>query len=121
MKTTTAFALVAACFLMVSLAASAHGARFFGLGDLPGGTFNSWANGVSADGSVVVGISESGSGGEAFRWTSGEGMVGLGYLSFLPFGKNSFARGVSADGSVIVGDSSGQAFRWTSEDGMVGL
>ena len=38
---------------------------------------------------------------EAFRWTSGGGMVGLGDL---PGGSSaSFATGVSADGSVIVG------------------
>ena len=33
-------------------------AIFFGLGDLPGGVFQSTASGVSADGSVVVGTSE---------------------------------------------------------------
>jgi len=40
-----------------------------GLGDLPGGGFESRANGVSPDGSVVVGFSVSANGGEAFRWT----------------------------------------------------
>ena len=50
---------------------------FQGLGDLPGGLFNSQAYDVSADGSVVVGQGNSASGGEAFRWTSA-GMVGLG-------------------------------------------
>ena len=51
-----------------------------GLGDLPGGTFISPAHGVSSDGSVVVGFSNSALGQEAFRWTSGGGMVGLGDL-----------------------------------------
>lgn len=50
---------------------------FQGLGDLPGGNIFSQAAGVSADGSVVVGQSNSASGGEAFRWTAGGGMVGL--------------------------------------------
>ena len=40
----------------------------------------SYGFGVSADGSVVVGQSSSASGIEAFRWTSGGGMVGLGDL-----------------------------------------
>ena len=60
---------------------------------------------------------------EAFRWTSGGGMVGLGELA----GGESFsdATGVSADGATIVGDSASasgrEAFRWTSGGGMVGL
>ena len=51
-----------------------------GLGDLPGGLFYSDASGVSADGSVVVGVSEGANGREAFRWTQATGMVGLGVL-----------------------------------------
>ena len=95
-----------------------------GLGDLPGGSVYSSANRVSADGSVIVGGSDSSSGYEVFHWTSGGGMVGLGYL---PGGSVSEAYGVSADGSVIVGlgtvGESGleEAFRWTSGGGMVGL
>jgi len=48
------------------------------LGDLPGGTDRSLAYGVSADGSVIVGVGNSTSGNEAFRWTASTGMVGLG-------------------------------------------
>jgi probable HAF family extracellular repeat protein len=91
-----------------------------GLGDLPGGTFDSQARGVSANGSVVVGQSNSASGREAFRWTSAGGMVGLGDLpggSF--FGR---ANGVSADGSVVVGLGSSavgsEAFVWDATNGM---
>jgi probable HAF family extracellular repeat protein len=96
------------------------------LGDLPGGSFFSVANGISADGSVVVGQSTSASGDEAFRWTSSGGMVGLGFLpGSVPGDSFSQALGVSADGSVIVGEStmaSGrEAFRWTSGGGMVSL
>jgi probable HAF family extracellular repeat protein len=98
-------------------------ATFQGLGDLAGGTFFSSAFGASADGSVVVGVSSSTSGSQAFRWTSGTGMVGLGDLPGGTF--DSVANGVSADGSVVVGNgrsTSGQeAFRWTSGTGMVGL
>jgi probable HAF family extracellular repeat protein len=91
------------------------------LGDLPGGDTYSAADGVSADGSTVVGFGVSANGGEAFRWTASGGMIGLGRLG--GFG-GSRARAASADGSVIVGVSDeatgGEAFRWTI-DGMVGL
>ncbi|MFN0198646.1 MAG: PEP-CTERM sorting domain-containing protein [Planctomycetaceae bacterium] len=94
---------------------------FIPLGDLPGafGTtdFYSVAHGVSNDGSTVVGMSASGNGQEAFRWTTSLGMVGLG---FLPTTGSSYASDVSADGSVIVGQSGSEAFRWTS-GGMTGL
>src|SRR5436305_614399 len=59
------------------------GASFRGLGDLPGGRFESFPAGISADGKVVVGqgVSEAaGAYSEAFRWTLETGMVGLGDL-----------------------------------------
>ena len=91
-----------------------------GLGDLSGGSFGSFAEGISADGSVVVGRSVSASGGEAFMWTSGGGMIGLGDLSGGSF--SSQATDVSADGSVVVGDgtlaSGAEAFVWDSTNGM---
>ncbi|MCP4247568.1 MAG: HAF repeat/PEP-CTERM domain-containing protein, partial [bacterium] len=101
-------------------------ASFQGLGDLPGGSVFSLAQGVSADGSVVAGISESSTstpGWEAFRWSVCDGMGGLGYLPGSIF--NSSANGISADGSTIVGVSDSasgpEAFRWTAAGGMVGL
>jgi probable HAF family extracellular repeat protein len=102
-------------FTFVVVTASARADEFLGLGILPGGTF-SQALGISADGLVVVGLSTSTAGpnGEAFRWTSGTGMVGLG---FLPGYTNSSALAASTDGSVVVGDVAGfgsnQAFIWT--------
>jgi len=97
---------------------------FQGLGDLPGGIYSSRAHAVSADGSVVVGYSLSSSGYEAFRWTSGTGIVGLGDLEGGWF--HSMANGISADGSVIVGggvsdSGDSEAFRWTAATGMQGL
>ena len=53
---------------------------FQGLGDFTGGIFNSQANGISADGSVVAGGSNSASGFEAFVWSNVFGLVGLGDL-----------------------------------------
>jgi probable HAF family extracellular repeat protein len=82
-----------------------------GLGFLPGDR-NSYAQGVNADGSVVVGQGVT----QAFRWTATNGMVGLG---FLPGGSISTALDVSADGKVVVGWGSDavtgqvQAIRWT--------
>jgi probable HAF family extracellular repeat protein len=82
------------------------------------------AYGVSADGSVVVGVSVV----RAFRWTASNGMQDLGTL---PGGTRSEAYGVSANGAVVVGWSSyydydsgryyEYAFRWTASDGMQNL
>jgi len=100
-----------------------------GLGTLnPASNALSIANGVSGDGSVVVGGTSALENGtpvdNAFRWTAAGGMVPLGDL---PGGQaSSVANGVSRDGNVIVGSSiiNGQvdhAFRWTSASGMVDL
>ena len=91
-----------------------------GLGALPGGD-ESWARGISADGSVVVGRGPSTLWVEAFRWENGT-MTGLGSLTD---GEWSEGYDVSADGKVVVGKSDSalgqEAFRWTEAEGMVGL
>ena len=98
------------------LLAAAQGAAqpLTDLGTLPGGTYAD-AKAVSADGSVIVGFSDSPAGNRAFRWTS----AGMSSLGTLPGHNSSQALGVSADGSVIVGSSQDsnwntRAFRWTS-------
>jgi len=77
------------------------------LGDLAGGSYQSLAWGVSADGRVVVGESSSAQAGlldvEAFRWTAATGMVGLGDLPGGNF--ISMAYAANADGSLVVGAS----------------
>jgi probable HAF family extracellular repeat protein len=104
------------------------------LGDLPGGSFESKAFGVSDDGSVVVGHSISGSTSsgdsrfEAFRWTAGSDLEGLGVLGEACVQEFCFASSravaVSADGEVIAGDTntslnaSGIAMRWSEAGGM---
>ncbi|QDV89460.1 hypothetical protein RAS2_05280 [Phycisphaerae bacterium RAS2] len=89
------------------------------LGDLPGGAFMSRATAVSADGTTVVGYSEStaldpNGGHEAFRWKDGQ-MIGLGG-TFPGSGRFSRATGVNGDGSIVLGDtrffSLDQPFRW---------
>jgi probable HAF family extracellular repeat protein len=99
---------------------------FTPLGDLPGGSFLSQAIGVSGNGQVAFGHSWSTAAGyEAFRWTSGNGMVGLGNFSSGPqTGYESRPYASSFDGSVLVGSgstTSERAFRWTSATGMVDL
>jgi probable HAF family extracellular repeat protein len=119
----TAFSVLSFMLFAAGVAPSAPAASFQGLGDLPGGTFGSWAYSVSVDGKVVVGNSRSTNGTEAFRWTVDTGMVGLGDLPGGVF--YSEATGVSADGTVVVGRGSSsfgaEAFRWTQATGMVGL
>lgn len=74
---------------------------FTRIGDLPGGVFDSQAQGISADGSTVVGFSASASGTEAFVYRNGV----LATLSDLAGGTvSSAAYAVNADGTVVVGD-----------------
>ena len=86
------------------------------LGVLPDGRY-SYANAVSADGSVVVGTAfydgydpfgEYYYYERAFRWTVDGGMQDLGALG----GDESVASGVSADGAVVVGGAYNAAGRW---------
>ncbi len=114
--------------LIALISLSAGAAEFIPLGDLTGGSVYSRAFDVSANGTVVVGISDSDTGTEAFRWTAAEGMVGMGDLdSEAGLSSLSYSNGVSADGAVIVGfgTNSGhndrEAFRWTINSGMSGL
>jgi uncharacterized membrane protein len=86
----------------------------------------SFATDVSADGSMIVGVGTTdytcgGSdycGEEAFRWTSGGGLEGLGDF---PGGFPSSASAVSGDGSTIVGSSEevhDDVFIWDAGNGM---
>ena len=81
-----------------------------GLGYLPGGSLDSQASGVSADGSVVVGDRRSASSFlAAFLWTSGTGMQNLrdlliaGGVTSVTNWRLASATGVSADGHTFVG------------------
>lgn len=91
----------------------------------PGGNIDGSANGISADGSVVVGWSRVFPGvDQAYRWTSDNGMISLGVLPGGLPGSNAF--GASSDGSVIVGqataaDGASEPMRWTEDRGMMSL
>jgi|GEM_PF-937609 len=120
-------AITFAIMLLLPATHFAQNASFQGLGQITGQY--SEAQGVSYDGSVVVGVSTSTYNGgdvyEAFRWTETEGMQGIGTITENNF--FSWATGVSADGSVIVGYSRSEiasvweAFRWTEAEGMMAL
>lgn len=110
---------------VIALAKSSTAAypSFQGLGFLPNSR-SCYGWDISADGLVIVGHCITDANVEAFRWTEGAGMVGLGQISGESSG--SGALGVSADGTVIVGradKASGEyeAFRWTQAGGLVGL
>lgn len=88
------------------------GQNYQDLGTLGGNS--SLANGLSSDGSVVVGQADNASGTlRAFRWTAGAGMQDLG--SLRPGGM-SWANAVDGAGTVVVGGAlaggSIHAFRW---------
>ncbi|GMV26880.1 MAG: hypothetical protein AMXMBFR58_29110 [Phycisphaerae bacterium] len=83
-----------------------NGASFRGLGDLPGGSFQSDALAVSRNGRAVAGWGRSES-RRPFRWTHSGGMVDL--SSSLPLGFGE-ADAMSDDGGVVVG-------KWTVADG----
>jgi probable HAF family extracellular repeat protein len=82
------------------------------------------ANGVSADGTLIVGLGSLNSIIEAWRWTEASGFDGLGTLPGAPRNFTQ-AFGVSPDGRVIVGNGSSpngtEAFRWTEAGGFEGL
>jgi probable HAF family extracellular repeat protein len=123
------FKALTSAWVLALLATVAWSQSLTWLGTLPYGDW-SWAYGVSADGAVVVGVSNYlGGYGSAFRWTASGGMQDLG----TPGGRVSYAYGVSADGAVVVGtaivdyyDDWGfynypRAFRWTVDGGMQDL
>jgi len=109
--------LIGTAIPCLALTASAA-PSFTGIG-IPEGAVESVAEGVSADGSTVVGSVNHGAfegDDEAMRWTRATGIQLLGFLGGATTGQSE-ARAASADGSVIVGASSGldpdpQAFRW---------
>src|SRR5688572_8758388 len=99
-----------------ALAAPQSWAGIEDLGTLGGN--NAAARGVSADGQVIVGWSETTSAAvpRACIWR-----LGVGMLELATFPGESIAYDVSADGSVVVGwtfSSASHAFRWTSATGV---
>ncbi len=93
------------CSVLLSTSAAqalaGDGAFFTGIGRLPASAPYSAAVNVSGDGRVVTGISHTGPGDEAIRWTLEEGMSILPDLPGGPIASASHA--LSYDGGIIVG------------------
>ena len=91
---------------------SAGGSVSMGL--LPGGSTNSYGQGIDSTGNIIVGYGDSGGITRAFRWTN------TGGYQILPFasGTSGFnkATGISADGSIVAGVSglggAANGFNW---------
>lgn len=83
---------------------------FVPLGVAPGGGFYSQVNGISGDGSTVVGVSGLGV-SDKFVWTQAAGMQAL--PAALSYG---FIAAISGDGSTLVGGATG-AYRYRSATG----
>ncbi|HUD71785.1 MAG TPA: thrombospondin type 3 repeat-containing protein [Dongiaceae bacterium] len=97
------------------------GATFTPLDDLPGGSFDSTAFGVSADGRVVVGQGSSALGLEAVVWMPGAGPLSLGPSPGNQFG--AIAQAASDDGIFVIGFlqrtfTTFAGFRWSAATGM---
>lgn len=73
------------------------------------------ATAVSADGQVVVGDNIFDGRRQAFRWTSGRGMVPIGILTG---DKASEAKAVTGNGAIVVGQSGSRPFWWDAEHGL---
>ncbi len=119
-KSSSGVALWIASLSLLCSATPSQAAFFTGLGDLPGGDFQSFARAISADGTTVVGSSRSASRSEAFIWNATQGMRRLGDL---PGGDvDIIAVDISGDGSTVVGvtesSSEFEAVRWDEVHGM---
>ena len=99
-----------------------YGNEMLDLGTLrAGNSGSSHANAISADGSVIVGRSDTNDNAKhAFRWMdNGKGMQDLGTLRADNSG-SSTATAISADSTVIIGqshtdDNAKRAFRWVDD------
>lgn len=96
-------------------------ARFVPLGDLPGHP-SSFAYGISADGSTIVGMTGVYSRTRISKWTESSGWIQIGQL---PGERYGYGLGVSGNGEVVVGESQtatgGAAIRWSADEGIIDL
>lgn len=117
MRKTNLLTFVIVVLMFTCIPESYASYSFRGIGHLPGGGSESWAYGISGDGTVVVGTSDSAAGYEAFHWTS---LYGIDSIGDLPGGRtHSGANDASSNGWFIVGlgaseeaDTHFEAYRW---------
>jgi len=97
---------------------------FQGLGDLPGGTFESLPRYLSPDGKTVLGISSSGPSFSSFIWTEDGGMMEASIFPSGDFSSGSLMT-ITSDHTVIIGAGQSsfgsEAYRWVSGIGVSGL
>lgn len=100
----------------VASAPAVDAADFFGLGFTLGPEAGSTAGGLSADGTKLAGTSGAVPGvlGEAFRWTRGEGIEGLGINPDESFGTSGSA--VASDGTVVGFSFYPRAIEWAPDN-----
>lgn len=97
-----------------------------GLGIASQNSFNySFANGVSGDGSTIVGSASTAQGHKMYRWTEIDGMVLLGTLGNDPLLLN-WGLDISADGARLFGwteppSQLSRGLLWTAVSGLVDL
>ncbi len=87
------------------------------------GTGKSSAMAVSADGSIIVGVSTNAEVQRAFRWSAATGVMTA--IDMPANVTSSVANDVSLDGKVVVGEyyteTNMHAFRWTATDGAIDI
>jgi probable HAF family extracellular repeat protein len=105
---------------------SGEAAEFIPLGSLAGNTGSSAALDLSADGSTVLGRSDSTDGQQLFRWNFETGFSII--PSFDPgpsFPPNFFATSISGDGSSVAGyaftGTTLEALKWSAANGFIQL
>lgn len=82
------------------------------------GSYGSFANEVSGNGTVIGGYSKNSSGiKEAFSWTADTGMKAYGSIIGASEHSTTAITAVSANGSVLAGDIGGYGFVWSEEKG----
>ncbi len=120
MRTVASLGIVVLSFVLAGHKVGASGwePEFHIIPDFPGGQSLSVPWSVSADGSTVVGYSDTNQGREAFVWTKAAGMQ---HMPATDLGRPYTAWDVSANGAVVVGEleTAGgyQAFRWSHQTG----
>lgn len=119
-----AVTVVVGSWLLAGTAKGQVAYSFFGLGDLPGGTFSSRASGVAADGSAIVGRSNDGA-ESGVIWVRQPGGTWSGPMTLprLDGGTSAEARAVDISGGVAFGEATtGAGFRqpvvWTITPGV---
>jgi len=105
---------------------SGEAAEFIPLGNLAGSAGQSAALDISADGSTILGRSDSAEGPQVFRWNLESGFSLIPAFDPGPtFPPNFFATSISGDGSSVAGyaftGTTLEALKWSADNGFLQL